>query len=111
MERFTKRQEDGVVYLKLEKNCGGIVGNPEDGFLITGDAIDEFARLEDEGERLKKAVCAPDYEKMFKEHNKEHESIYKENSRLREEKEALEAEFLRMRAQLDMVYLIFGGVK
>ena len=31
------------------------------------------------------------------------------NSKLKEDLDAMESEFIRMRAQLDIVYLIFGG--
>lgn len=36
-------------------------------------------------------------------------SLSEENNRLREELESMETEFVRLRAQMDVVYLIFGG--
>ncbi len=75
---------------------------------MPGDAIDEFARLEDEGERLKKAVCASDYEKMFKELIGKHESICKKNEELNKAFVVLEEEYKKLKGQMDIVHLIFG---
>jgi flagellar biosynthesis/type III secretory pathway protein FliH len=36
-------------------------------------------------------------------------SLAEENNLLREELESIETEFVRLRAQMDVVYLIFGG--
>ena len=36
-------------------------------------------------------------------------SLAEENNRMREELESVETEFARLRAQMDIVYLIFGG--
>ena len=54
-------------------------------------------------------VCGPDYEA-------EYHRMIEMNTRLHEEKEKLmvkidhlEAELIRLRAQVDIVYLIFGG--
>ena len=47
-------------------------------------------------------LCArPDYEAMY-------EKLSEEYARLKRDHEAMETEFERMRAQLDIVYLIFG---
>ena len=37
------------------------------------------------------------------------DKLMAENDYLRKDKDAMETEFVRMRAQLDIVYLIFGG--
>ena len=54
-------------------------------------------------------VCMPDYEA-------EYNRMLEMNARLHDEKEQLmmkfecvEAELIRLRAQMDIVYLIFGG--
>lgn len=36
-------------------------------------------------------------------------SLAEKNNRLREKLESMETEFFRLRAQMDIVYLIFGG--
>jgi flagellar biosynthesis/type III secretory pathway protein FliH len=36
-------------------------------------------------------------------------SLAEENNRLREDLKSMETEFVRLRAQMDIVYLIFGG--
>jgi flagellar biosynthesis/type III secretory pathway protein FliH len=36
-------------------------------------------------------------------------SLAEENRKLKEDFDSMESEFIRMRAQLDIVYLIFGG--
>lgn len=36
-------------------------------------------------------------------------SLAEENNKLKKDLEAIETEFIRLRAQMDIVYLIFGG--
>ena len=53
--------------------------------------------------------CSIDYEAEYKRMCDAYDKLRHENDYLRKDKDAMEAEFVRMRAQLDIVYLIFGG--
>lgn len=53
-------------------------------------------------------TCGPNYEAMYNRLNEEHKRLCAEHEELRKDRDALETEFIRMRAQLDIVYLIFG---
>ena len=57
----------------------------------------------------RKQNCKPDYEQMYYELSKKYEWLHSEFERLNEncETATVRAEFLQ--AQLDIVYLIFGG--
>ena len=49
------------------------------------------------------------YESEYERLLRERDRLMAKYESLRSEKEAMETEFHRMRAQLDIVYLIFGG--
>ena len=53
--------------------------------------------------------CVPDYEAEYRRMCDTCDKLMAENDYLRKDKDAMETEFVRMRAQLDIVYLIFGG--
>lgn len=53
-------------------------------------------------------LYTPDYEHMYNALNEEHKRLCADHAELKKEYEGLETEFVRMRAQLDIVYLIFG---
>ena len=53
-------------------------------------------------------ICAPNYEAMYNSLIEEHKRLCADHADLRKDRDALETEFIRMRAQLDIVYLIFG---
>ena len=72
--------------------------------------------------RNESAACRPDYEHDFKVQCAKNEELKKcidflqeennklrcENADLHQDYDSMETEFIRMRAQLDIVYLIFG---
>ena len=53
-------------------------------------------------------TARPDYEAMYNNLCNEHKKLCAEHAELKRDCEALESEFARIRAQLDIVYLIFG---
>lgn len=53
--------------------------------------------------------AAPDWEAECKRMREVCAKLERENEMLRKDYEFMETEFVRMRAQLDIVYLIFGG--
>lgn len=53
-------------------------------------------------------TARPDYEAMYNRLNEEHKRLCNDYAELQSEYRGLETEFGRMRAQLDIVYLIFG---
>ena len=53
--------------------------------------------------------CSLNYEAEYRRMCDLCEKLRCENDYLRKDKDAMETEFVRMRAQLDIVYLIFGG--
>ena len=53
-------------------------------------------------------TARPDYESMYNKLCEEHKRLCNEYAELKRDREALESEFSRLRAQLDIVYLIFG---
>jgi cell division protein FtsB len=54
-------------------------------------------------------ACSLNYEAEYYKLVEERERLLAQMDYMRSEHNALEAEFARMRAQLDIVYLIFGG--
>lgn len=55
------------------------------------------------------ACAMPNYEAEFHRMCEVCEKLTIENNRLRQEYDSMETEFIRMRAQLDIIHLIFGG--
>ena len=53
-------------------------------------------------------LYTPDYEYMYNALNEEHKRLCADHAELKKDYEGLETEFVRMRSQLDIVYLIFG---
>ena len=62
---------------------------------------DGYAQGRREGEKITACIEGELSEKC--------ERLKAENANLRHDYESMETEFVRMRAQLDIVYLIFGG--
>lgn len=54
-------------------------------------------------------TVSPDYEAMYYKQLEEREALLAKMDFMRSEKESLETEVVRLRAQMDIVYLIFGG--
>ena len=63
--------------------------------------------MEDQMEKM--CTASLDYEAECDRLLRERDKIMAENDYLRNELKSMESECYRMRAQLDMVYLIFGG--
>lgn len=57
----------------------------------------------------KLATCSLNYEAECDRLLRERDKLMAENDYLRTELKSMESEFSRIRAQLDIVYLIFGG--
>ena len=57
----------------------------------------------------KLATASLDYEAEYNRLLRERDKMMAENDYLRTELKSMESECFRMRAQLDIVYLIFGG--
>ena len=53
--------------------------------------------------------CSPNWEAEYRRMCDVCHKLEIENEHLRKDKDAMETEFARMRAQLDIVHLIFGG--
>lgn len=56
-----------------------------------------------------KCTASLNFEDKYKKMLQEREELMAKIDFLRSEKESLETEFIRLRAQMDVVYLIFGG--
>lgn len=55
-----------------------------------------------------KALCDLDYKAEYHRLFKANQELCKEMECIKKDYESMETEFVRMRAQLDIVYLIFG---
>ena len=53
-------------------------------------------------------TAGPDYEAMYNKLLEEHEALCAKYNAMDQDRVAMRAEYARMRAQLDIVYLIFG---
>ena len=72
--------------------------------------MQELARKMVDGLHIKKELktASPNYEAMYEKLQEEHKKLCAEYAAVKAECKSLESEFARMRAQLDIVYLIFG---
>lgn len=57
----------------------------------------------------KELACGLNYEAEYEKLLEAHKRLCSDYAELKHDHESLETEFVRMRAQLDIVYLIFGG--
>ena len=65
----------------------------------------EYAKGYEEGKKARENITAEIEYKLSEKCN----ALADKNEQLRKELDSMESEFARMRAQLDIVYLIFGG--
>ena len=57
----------------------------------------------------KELTCGLNYEAEYEKLLQEHKGLCAYYDELKHDHESLETEFMRLRAQMDIVYLIFGG--
>ena len=69
--------------------------------------IESLKRYMDK-EKTKELCCDLDYKAEYHRLLKANQELCKENDYIKADHAAMETEFVRMRAQLDIVYLIFG---
>lgn len=80
------------------------------GMRIIRKARQEIERLKsDKDKKNLEACCDLNYKAEYGRLLKANQELCKELECLKKDYESMETEFVRMRAQLDIVYLIFGG--